>query len=178
MCYCRFTQLRTLRRCSVGSQMKDSWPAWGEPGRSTSSTSSLMVASPQSWCPGTPAAFQSWWRWRRRVLVLGPGDKFLIFMFNEFLCTSSINLKEIYFVVWNECMMNVNMWLDIWSLILNLYNLPLLFSAMVRPKKVETLSVNERAKRWKKKNPQMVKLNKQKQKARELLKSQVGNLLC
>ena len=60
---------------------------------------------------------------------------------------------------------------------LNLYNLPLLFSAMVRPKKVETLSVNERAKRWKKKNPQMVKLNKQKQKARELLKSQVSNLL-
>ena len=61
---------------------------------------------------------------------------------------------------------------------MNLYNLPLLFSAMVRPKKVETLSVNERAKRWKKKNPQMVKLNKQKQKARELLKSQVSNLLC
>ena len=48
---------------------------------------------------------------------------------------------------------------------------------MVRPNKLETLSVKERAKRWKKKNPQMVKLNKQKQKARELLKSQVSNLL-
>ena len=61
---------------------------------------------------------------------------------------------------------------------MNLYYLPPLFSAMVRPNKLETLSVKERAKRWKKKNPQMVKLNKQKQKARELLKSQVSNLLC
>ena len=170
MCYCRFTRLRTLRRCSVGSQMKDSWPAWGEPGRSISSTSSLMAASPPSWCPGTAAAFQLRWRWRRRVLVLGPGDKFLFFMFNEFLCTSSINLKDIYFVVWNEFTM---------FLIFEIYieSFPLLFSDMGRPKKVATLSVSDRSKRWRQNNPEKVKIRHEKQKLSAAIKSQVSNLL-
>ena len=54
---------------------------------------------------------------------------------------------------------------------------PLLFSDMGRPKKVATLSVSDRSKRWRQNNPEKVKIRHEKQKLSAAIKSQVSNLL-
>ena len=53
----------------------------------------------------------------------------------------------------------------------------LLFSDMGRPKKVATLSVSDRSKRWRQNNPEKVKIRKEKEKMSVLLKSQVSNFV-